>query len=332
MISSLGASQTAAHPQVRQIEPWRDGRQLATLLETAFSHDAIDPSGHRMIDMLRNYGQFEPMTFGFGTSFVWVEEGRLLGNASIQRNPTRKGVWIIGNVATDAAYRNRGIGQAVVDACVRYATSHGATSVALQVDKANAPAERLYAKLQFRQLGEITYYLRQSVRQHPVDVDAGAAADAAGERELFIRPSRWSDRRAVWDLARANIPDALTYAEPFDAGVYRLGLRWSLFNMLNGNPEQWWMLTRGPTGPVLGAVRTRANIDGPNHHVELMLRDDASPALGTVLLDAALRRFEPYISKPVYAAQSWPHASTHAALERAGFRSARHLVHMRLDL
>jgi len=92
------------------------------------------------------------------------------------------------------------------------------------------------------------------------------------------------------------------------------------------------MLMRGPSGPVLGAVRTRANIDGPNHHVELMQRDDASPELGAVLLDAALRRFEPYISKPVYAAQSWPHASTHTALERAGFRPARHLVHMRIDL
>ncbi len=314
------------HPNVRQIEPWRDGQQLAALLQSAFAQDAIDASGHRMIDMLRNYGQFEPMTFGFGTSFVWTEGGRLLGNASIQRNPMRRDTWIIGNVAADPANQGRGIGRALVDACMRYAASRGARHIALQVDRGNARAQRLYERVGFRQSGEVHYYMRRSVRQFPVL--QRPEADARHR----VRGARRADRESVWALSRCNIDDALTYSEPFDAHIYRIGLRWSLMNALNGNPEKWWVLEQSDTGELLGAVRTRVNIEGSSHHVELMLREDANTGQGEALLITALARFEPYISRPVFAAQSLPHPASHTALQRLGFETSRKLIHMRLDV
>jgi RimJ/RimL family protein N-acetyltransferase len=311
------------HPHVRQIQPWRDGRQLAQLFESAFTPGSIDDSGHRMIDMLRNYGQYEPMSFGFGSSFVWVEDGHVLGNASIQRNPTRRDTWIVGNVATETSQRNRGIGQAVIEACVDYARTKGAQHIALQVDRENAPAIRLYDKTGFARLGEVTYYIRPSVRVAPCNP---VASDAP------IREARWSDREPVWDAARDNIDDALTFAEPFDAGVYKLGLRWSVVNGLSGNPEKWWVLNTGPAAHLKGAVRTRVNIEGSNHHLELMLRPDADAAEGAALVETGLQRFADYISKPVNAAQSRPHEASHAALQLAGFRPLRNLVHMKLSL
>jgi GNAT superfamily N-acetyltransferase len=327
MVGSLATvAHDAPHPNVRQIEPWRDGRQLAALLESAFAHDAIDASGHRMIDMLRNYGQFEPMTFGFGTSFVWVEEGKLLGNASIQRNPMRRDTWIIGNVATDVAHRGRGIALAVMHACLAYARQRSARHIALQVDKGNDAAVNLYRKLCFVETGEVMYYLRQSVRNTPVIPEAMLTP------ALTIRPARWSDKSAIWRIAHENIPDVLTYSEPFDGAVYRLGFRWSLFNSLHGNPERWFILARaGGDDDAVAGARTRVNIDGTHHHLELMLSDEVSAEHGAALLERALTRFEPYVSKPVYAAQSRPHDNAHAALSRVGFSPARHLVHMRLD-
>ncbi len=327
MIGSLGkVAFDTQHPNVRQIEPWQDGRQLATLLEAAFSQETIDASGHRMIDMLRNYGQFEPMTFGFGTSFLWIEDGQILGNASIQRNPIRRDTWIIGNVATDAAKRGRGIASAVMQACLRFAALKDARVLALQVDKGNSAAVRLYDRLGFQAVGEVTYYLRRSVRASPVPLTAELDAT------VRVRGARWSDREAVWQLARHNIPEPLTFSEPFERGVYRLGMRWSLFNTLNGNPEKWYLLENAASGAVLAAARTRVNIDGANHHIELMLRDDTEAVHGAALLEAAMQRFEPYISKPVYAAQSLPHLLSHEALKAVGFQAARHLVHMRMDL
>jgi GNAT superfamily N-acetyltransferase len=325
MISGLArAGFKTTHPHVRQIEPWRDGRQLASLLESTFAEETFDESGHRLIHMLRNYGQFEPMTFGFGTGFVWVEDDKLLGNASVQRNPMRRDTWIIGNVAVESSQRNRGIGQAVIESCIRYAESKRAKHIALQVEKDNPAGQRLYQKAGFTTLGEVVYYLRASVRQAPIDSHDSRCANGV------VRGSKWRDRNAVWQITRENIPDELTYAEPFDDHVYLLGFRWSLMNSLNGNPEKWWVSECD--GGVIGAARTRANIEGANHHVELMLSSEATTHDGVALLEEALRRFEPYISKPVYAAQSRPREASHAALQAMGFKPARNLVHMRLDL
>lgn len=315
------------HPNVRQIEPWRDGRQLAALLETAFTHDSIDASGHRMIDLLRNYGQFEPTTFGFGTSFVWADGARLLGNASIQRNPSRKDVWIIGNVATDRGFRCRGIGQAVVEACLRYAASRQVKTVALQVDRDNGPAVRLYERLGFQAVGEVTYYVRQSLRRQALEVPPPTS--------VLPRDARRSDRDAVLVLTALNLPPALSYAEPFDPSVYRLGLRWSLSNALNGNPERWFVLD-GMGSALAGAVRTRVNVEGSHHHLELLLPAGARLDAAQTLLSAGLQRIEPFISKPIYAAQSHADADVFGVADAAyaalGFSSARQLVHMTLGL
>ncbi len=317
------------HPNVRQIEPWRDGRQLAALLETAFTHDSIDASGHRMIDLLRNYGQFEPTTFGFGTSFVWADGARLLGNASIQRNPSRKDVWIIGNVATDRGFRCRGIGQSVVEACLRYATSRQVKTVALQVDRGNGPAVRLYERLGFQPVGEVTYFIRPPVRR--------LTLDATPMAPVLPRDARRSDRDAVQGLTALNLPPALSYAEPFDPSVYRLGLRWSLSNALNGNPERWFVLDSHSSSDTLaGAVRTRVNIDGSHHHMELLLPVGASVDAAQALLIAGLQRIAPFISKPVYAAQSHADAGVFDVVDAAyaalGFTTARNLIHMTLGL
>ena len=309
-------------PQVRALEPWRDGRQLAALIEATFSQEEIGFVGSRMIELLRNYGQYEPMAFGLGSSFVWVEGGRLIGNASIQRNPAHRGVWIIGNVATDPAYRRRGVAQAVVEACVRYAMAHGARFVALLVDQENTVAQSLYGKFGFEPLGVTTYYLRTSLHEQP-PVSAPLALD------LFVRSARWSDRRAIWNLARMNIPDELTYAEPFDAGLYKLGVWWSTRNFLLGEPEQWQVLQRASSDVVLGAVRSHISREGPHHHIELMLDDAVKNEFGEFLLDAALQRFAPLAAMPISAAQSWPHEAARAALMRAGFRPQRSLIHMR---
>jgi ribosomal protein S18 acetylase RimI-like enzyme len=323
MVAGLGnATALSTNPHVRQIDPWRDGRAVASLLESAFRDEIIDDTGQRLINSLRNYGMFDALAFGFGAGFVWVEEGQVVGNASVQRNFTRRDTWVIGNVATALSYRNRGIGRAVVEACVNYAMNKGARFVALQADVTNAPAVHLYEKIGFERLGEVSHYMRPSVRTQPAHTpDTGA-----------ILKARWSDRHAVWALAMRNTPDVLTYADPYDAGMYRLGARWSLMNALNGNPEQWMVLPSPRPHALAGAVRTRVNLEGSNHFVELLLSDEASLDEGRALLRKGLARFDEFIAKPIYAAQSHPHEAAHAALFAERFQLTRTLVHMRLSL
>jgi GNAT superfamily N-acetyltransferase len=307
-------------PQVRALEPWRDGRQLAALIESAFSREEIGSGGARMIELLRNYGQYEPMMFGLGTSFVWIEGGRLVGNASIQRNPTRPDTWIVGNVATDPDHRRRGIARALIDACMRHAGARGARHIALLVDEDNANARGLYETLGFRALGVTTYSLHEAI--------GGSTRDSTQRME--IREARWADRAAVWALTRGNITDDYTFAEPFDAGLYRLGMFWSLRNVLGGRREKWFVFDDEQAG-VIGAVRVHIGREEPHHHVELMLGRRAEAEHGVGLLLHALRSLARAASLPVAAAQSHTHAAAEAAIAQVGFRSKRVLVHMKRD-
>jgi GNAT superfamily N-acetyltransferase len=318
----LSFSREPLPPQVRALEPWRDGRQLATLIEVAFSRDEIGVGGARMIELLRSYGQYEPMMFGMGTSYVWVEGGRLVGNASIQRNPTRLDTWIIGNVATDPAHRRKGVARAVIEACVRHARARGARQIALLVDRDNASARRLYESLSFDEFGMTTYYLRDAVRDVPVTHAHG---------DLQTRPARWSDHRAVWELTRGNIPEEYTYAEPFDASLYQLGLFWSLRNFFGGGRESWLVLEDRERGGLLGAVRTHVGRDEAHHHLELMLGAHGNVMEGEALMQSALHAMSvraPTLM-PIAAAQSHTNMAAMESLERAGFQPRRVLLHMK---
>ncbi|BCX04095.1 MAG: hypothetical protein KatS3mg053_2033 [Candidatus Roseilinea sp.] len=321
MVADVRTVFSPADPHIRQIDPWRDGRAVANLLEASFRDEAMNDDGIRLIHALRNYGLLDALALGGSTGFVWVEDGQLIANASVQRNYTRRDTWIIGNVATQPAYRNRGIGRAVVEACIQYAASRGGRYIALQADVNNKPALHLYKKLGFRRLGEVTHYLRPAELHLPDD-----------EPSRHARKARWSDRAAVWALAQRHVPERFTFAEPFDANMYRLGLRWSLLNALNGNIEQWRVIDAGRRGELLGAVRTRATFEGSYHHLEVLPSAGATVEDAICLIESGLRRLEDYVTKPVYAAHACIDETPHAALQAAGFRPMRTLVHMRLEL
>lgn len=323
MVADARTVFSPADPHIRQIDPWRDGRAVASLLETSFRDEAMNDDGIRLIHALRNYGVLDALALGGSTGFVWVEEGQLIANASVQRNYTRRDTWIIGNVATQPAYRNRGIGRAVVEACIQYAALRGARYIALQADVNNKPALHLYEKLGFQRLGEVTHYLRPAELDLPDD-----------EPLRRTRKAKWSDCAAVWALARGNVPERFTFAEPFDANMYRLGLRWSLLNALNGNIEQWRVMDVGKGGELLGAVRTRVTFEGSYHHLEVLPNTDATVEDAVHLIKSGLRRLEDYATKPIYAAHACidEMPMPHAALRAAGFRPTRTLVHMRLEL
>ncbi|MGQ9903236.1 MAG: GNAT family N-acetyltransferase [Anaerolineae bacterium] len=311
---------------MRPLDPWRDGPAVANLLELAF-RDEIggDSGGQRMIHMLRHYSPLDALVGDDMRGFVWVEQGQIVGNVSLQRNPARRDTWVIGNVATHPAWRNRGISTALIRAAIAFARSRQGRFVALQVVEGNTPALRVYERAGFRALGTVTHYRRPSVRAQSLPLLPDAPA---------VRRARRADRDAVWTVARFNIPDHLTYAEPFDASAYRLDWRWWVSNFFNGWREQWLVRDAADhpadagSQSIVGAIRTRVNFELPEHHVELMLDARASVEDGIELLVAGLRRLEDYVSKPLYCAQSRPHEATHGALQAVGFRPTRTLVHM----
>lgn len=327
MVTGLQARIANPIPQIRLMDPRRDGRAVASLLEICFHAEGIDDGGQRLLNMLRHYGPFEAWTLDGAPGYVWQEDGQIIGNASIQRNSTRRDTWIVGNVATHPSYRGRGIATKLVEACIRHARAQRASFVALQVYEGNQPARRVYEKLGFVAMGSAVHY-RHAPLNHRLPVESTNPNHTA--RPFTLRHANWGDRAAVWDLAQQTTPGTMTYAETFDSSLYQLGLRWSFANVFNGNPEQW-RIGEGNHGEI-GAIRTRANIDMSEHHLELLLDRNASMEMGLMLIDAGLERLRHYLSRPILAIQCRAHPAVHNALQTAQFQPLRELVHMRLAL
>jgi GNAT superfamily N-acetyltransferase len=317
---------------VRRFSAWNDSLHVADLLEIAFKEEIqlsqmqgdTQSEGQHMINALRTYGALYAMFSQTAPAFVWDENGHLLGNVSIQQNPLRKDTWVIGNVATHPDHRNRGISTALLQAAIEHALKdRRARYVALQVVDGNDPATHLYKKLGFETTGSVTRYHRSSVWAQPVQ---SLNEIIEGNKPIpKVRSARRSDRDFVWHVTRFNVSESLTYSEPFDERPYRLGWRWAFDNIFGGNCEKWFVCNGG-------AVRTRANFDIAEHHVELMLSESATLHDGIALLSEGLKRFEDYINKPLFSAQSHPHTQAHVALQLMGFKPRQTFLHMRLTL
>jgi len=66
-------------------------------------------------------------------------------------------------IGVDPAYRDRGLGEAVLVAALDYLTRRGVKNVELLVDSTNTPARRLYESLGFKREGVILWYEKRLV-------------------------------------------------------------------------------------------------------------------------------------------------------------------------
>lgn len=142
--------------------------------------------------------------------FVWQEDGRVVGNASllaVNEFPER---WVLANVAVSPGYRRRGIARQMVEAAIDKARERSATALHLQVERDNPPAHRLYQQLGFENLTTRTNWRR--------------APGSFGEPirpQIEIRPRRQGEWGPQWELAAAVFPEGLFWPYPLDPGFFR---------------------------------------------------------------------------------------------------------------
>lgn len=90
-------------------------------------------------------------------SFLAEVDGRPIGTLGVQ---VRRGVADLGMmVASD--WRGRGVGSALMEACISFATEHGAHKLMLEVWPHNTAAQRLYRKFGFKQEGLLIRHYRR---------------------------------------------------------------------------------------------------------------------------------------------------------------------------
>ncbi|GBD10099.1 N-alpha-acetyltransferase RimI [Candidatus Thermoflexus japonica] len=301
-----------------------DLRGIADLLEVAFASE-LDEIGQRIIRELRFWSRlgwvlkglewFLPPGETFAPGYVWVEGGRVVGYAMVRR--FRPGVegWLIANVAVAPEFRGRGIGRALVSACLEYARAHGARWAALQVRADNAPALRLYRSLGFVEIGRIQIWRREAWR---APLLPSLSAVIPGYR---VRPARPGEVSALsaWIAAAEN--PAMQLFEPLGLlpmalAPWPFGRRWKTL---------WIIETEGGEIVAIAAwIRREGALT-----LRAFLTGSGTPQHARWLVETALMGIPPRL--PVMALTGEEPALS-AALLSLGFQPIRTLIGMRHDL
>lgn len=89
----------------------------------------------------------EELKRGAAHYFVVEEEGRVAGYMGYWEAPQEAHII---NLAVAPEFRNKGLGQRMMEQCLDFATKRGAQLATLEVRQSNETAQRLYAKCDFR--------------------------------------------------------------------------------------------------------------------------------------------------------------------------------------
>lgn len=311
----------------RGIRPFRASTDLygvARLLEEAFRGEHRFPFSH--IPWMREIGIFLwtlsyfpafPETF---QGFVWIEDGRVVGNVTITRDETRSDWYYISNVAVKKEYQRRGIARALMQAALEHIRRQHATRVRLNVRPRNEGAIKLYQDLGFKTLEMRGEWILSALPLH-----------FSPQRSTDLRAWQPNDARAVRELLRAVTPLDI---RPFHARVFepewdeRLG-EW-LGDVCFARMTQRWVLEREYRLAALLLVR--AHTWQSPHRIIIETHPDFRGRVEDDLLLAAWQMLVPFPSREIRAEASSLHPELIAVLERHGFVFANGMILMELQL
>jgi len=306
------------------VDPRRDALGIIDLIALGFKNE-LDPQGLKMLRQMRQTAQRRALyPLGLNdlepTGFVWVEEGRIVGNLSLRYAlPSRNRGQMIGNVVVHPEYRGIGIGRAMVEAAVATARQQGARWIGLEVREDNPAAHGLYVHMGFEAVGRQLHLIRPAGVTWPNRSEIALAwrASKPKERLLWMRlADEVYNRRQKWVLEIR--PNEYNYG----------GLERKLDLWFSGEREGAWLY--GETEARL-ALRVKTDKRSRFHVWDMLVHPQMGEAGAQAIVAQALhatRRFAPW---PVIALVA-DQAALAEALYDVGFKLHRPLVQMVLEL
>ncbi|MCC6499154.1 MAG: GNAT family N-acetyltransferase [Anaerolineales bacterium] len=306
------------HPHIRALNVLRDLSTVADLIELCFSN-TMDNDGQRYVNDMRRAGRDEGFLrwanhIAETTSlplmgFVWEEDGRIVGNASlIQFRDKGKRIHLIANVATHPDYRRRGIARALTERTLQSARDKKTDAVWLHVREDNPGAVRLYGDLGFTEVARRTSWISNSDSPR-------AQADSA--IQIIPRSPRFWNQQAEW--LRRRYPDSIAWYHSWNFNTLRPGFWAWLANLFMDFDLEQWAAVRGDD--LLGALTWLPN--GGRSSSLFAAVGDSAPALTQLLLHA--RR----AARNSTLMLDFPGGEMTEAVAAAGFSPRRTLIWMR---
>lgn len=317
---------------LRPVDLSRDLGQIAELIELVFGPQ-MDPEARAAMREMQFLARSGPWLWlltranqvggGFAPGFVWVENGRIVGNVSLRRGGAHGEGWLVGNVAVHPDWRRRGIGWALMQAAIGLMEEHGGRWAGLLVEHDNGPALSLYEKMGFRRLGAVTTW-RYGPHSRPLSHAAGEGG------QVPLRKRRADEWEAEYQLAQVARPAGLGWIEPLSKASFRPGLLSALDRLLKGRYEEHWVVAEG--NRLAAALHIVISWFGEAHELALFVRPEERGRFEAALLAHGLARLGRSGRGMVQIEHPAGEAEAEAALRSLGFLPVRTLVHMKLDL
>lgn len=318
---------------LRPVDPSRDMRQITALMEEAFAGD-LTRQGREALREMKTMSHFGPFLWLLDRTspefhetfrgFVWVENGRVVGNINVGRTDSYSHRWLISNVAVHPDYQGRGIAHQLVQAAIDLVSEQGGEWALLQVHTDNVPACRLYQDLGFDQIIAVTELRLEKVR--PV-----AFTPVKG---FTLRRRGYNEWLKEYELALAATSEEAQWLNPLRADQFMVGLdqrlsKW-LSNLFTGREEYRLAVEDGDR--FLATLTVQASRWRGHHSLELMVHPDYRSQLEEMLVAKALSILEDYPERTVVATHPAEHREAIEVLKRYGFVEKRTLAQMRLAL
>jgi len=312
---------------LRRLDISRDLRDIAGLIDEAFGAEP-DQAGQAVASEFRALSWWGPLLRGLDilslggdafTGFVWVEEGRVVGNVTLSRENFAPGRWMISNVVVAEPYRRRGISRQLIQASLDFLRKKRARQAFLMVRRENLAAMRLYEALGFNEVGGRATLRRESPPR-PV-------AEAALESGWTLRDATFRDGRGLSELARAATPQAMQQIQPVQPEAWA--------SEADGDPGGWILALLGKKrsrrwvleeqGRILAYIRL--DVSRRKYH---RLRFVAHPAVrGRVeqaMIGRALGLLHGAAALPVLADVGTEECAAIDVLQARGFAASRWLI------
>ncbi|MCB9077635.1 MAG: GNAT family N-acetyltransferase [Anaerolineaceae bacterium] len=321
---------------LRSMDPMKDLRGVADLIEEAFAQD-LDRSGQNALQELRWLSRLKPilwwMTYinpehtDFLSGFVWEEDGKIVGNITVNRTRISSRKWLISNLAVSKKYRGRGIARSLMDAGLELVREYNGSSVALQVRADNEPAKQLYQSLHFKEISGTTYLWAEHVPLVEI-------TPIPQNLILRVRNASMYDTREAYTLASAATPPLAQKEWPLRQSQFKLtggeSLNEFFRNFLGLGSPVHWVVEDGQR--FVAMINVRPGSWRSPHHIELIVHPDWHGYLEKPLISRALVYLRTWRNRPLSIKHSANHTQAIEVYKTYGLLEKQTLIWMKLDL
>jgi ribosomal protein S18 acetylase RimI-like enzyme len=320
MASITIPARTEAHPHLRPLNALRDLPAVADLIEVCFS-STMDNEGRQYVQEMRLAGKdnsfvrwanraIETTSLPL-SGYVWEENGRIIGNASlIPFKHNKQKVYLIANIAAHPDHRRKGIARALTQRAIEHAHEKNVDNIWLHVRDDNPGAIDLYTKLGFVEHARRTSWLSHT--------DPHAPTFAADIAITGRNPNDWPTQ-LNW-LSRLY-PDPLAWHRNWSFTSLRPGLwNWLYLLFVDINIRQWTAMKKGQMEAALAWIPY-----GRGEALFAATDEGSDPAALTALLLHARRELAHTYSN---ISLDFPAGKFDDAIQAAGFKSLRTLIWM----